>query len=65
MPKLKVSLSIGFSGATQRDILDVPQEELDACANQEEVDLLLEDYWKEWSSNYIDGGIELLEEGDK
>ena len=60
MVKIKVSLSIGFAGCTQRDILEIPQEEWDACKNEQENWKLMNDYWVDWSNNYIDGGCEIL-----
>ncbi len=62
MAMLKVTLSIGYSNAGQEDIIEVDDDELSECENDEEREELCEGYWKDWSDNYIDGGYELIEE---
>ncbi len=59
MAQLKVTLGIGFIGATHEDIIDIPDEYLDELT-KDEVNEVINDYWKDWSNNYIDGGAELI-----
>lgn len=60
MAKLKVSLSIGFVGAVHEEVLEIDDEEVAQCETAEEIENLCQDYWKDWSGNYIDGGFELI-----
>lgn len=62
MPKIKVSLDIGFAGANREETLEISDEEWNDCGTSQEQEELMEDYWKEWSNNYIDGGVELIDE---
>ena len=62
MRKLRVTLSIGFAGATHEDILEISDEELAVCKTQEDRDNLFNEYWTDWSNSYIDGYVELIEE---
>lgn len=59
--KAKVSLSIGFSGCSQDDVIEIDDDELKNCETDEERENLLNEYWKEWSNNYIDGSIDLID----
>ena len=61
MPKIEVSLSIGFANATQTDVLDIDETEWADCETDEEREKLMDDYWTDWSRNYIDGGVVLLD----
>lgn len=58
---VNVSLSIGISNAAQEDTfeIEVPDNwrEMPADDRAEHLD----EYWKEWSNNYIDGYIEEAE----
>ncbi len=63
--KYKVTLSIGFHGAEHNDILDVCDEEIADCETDEELQRLLDDYWKDWAWNYIDGSILKDEDTDQ
>jgi len=62
MAKLKVTLGIGFANIRQEDEIEVDDEELDKCETEQEKLDLLEEYWKDWSNNYIDGGFELIDD---
>ena len=55
--RYKVSLNIGFSGATQEEVIDIPDEELAECSTDEEREELEQGYYNDWANNYIDGGI--------
>ena len=61
MPKLRVKLGIGLSNAYRSDILDIDEDEWNACANEEEREKLMDEYANEWADNYIDIGCELIE----
>lgn len=62
MPKIKVSLSIGISDASQEDELDIDEDEWDNCKTDESREDLMHEHWKNWIWNYIDGGCELVED---
>jgi hypothetical protein len=62
MPTIKVSLNIGISNASQEDELDIDEDEWDACETDEDRDELVNEYWKDWMWNYIDGYSELVED---
>jgi len=61
MPKLKVTLGIGFAGANREDILDINEDEWGECKTDDEREDLINEYWADWSNNYIDGGTEIVE----
>ena len=61
MPKIKVTLSIGYPGATHEDEFDIDDEDWEACETEEQKEELMWEYWKEWANNYIDGGPEVIE----
>ena len=54
--KVKMMLGIGYSNANQEEIIDVDDDDYNACETQEDKDNLLHEYWVDWSNNYIDGG---------
>ena len=56
MPKIKVTLSIGFANATQEDTLDIPDDEWESCETDDEREKMIDEYWRDWAWNYIDGG---------
>jgi hypothetical protein len=60
--KVKFSLGIGFAGENREETIFL--EDLGIVKGQdyeteEELDDLLEEAWKDWSANYIDGGWEV------
>ncbi len=55
--KAKVTLSIGFPTATHEDILDIDEDDYQACESEEDRETLLNKYWQDWASNYIEGSI--------
>ena len=61
MPKMRVTLGIGFASASQEDVIDINEDEWDACLNDDQREELMNDYWRDWSNNYIDGGTEIIE----
>ena len=61
MPQIKVSLSIGLANATQKDIIDIDETEWSECETDEQREDLINEYWRDWSVNYIDGDAELVE----
>ena len=64
MAMYRFTLGIGISNAVQEDSLDIPDEEIDECADQHELEELINNYWSDWSSNYIDGGCYPVKEHD-
>lgn len=62
MPRVRMTLGIGLANARQEDIIDVDNEEWADCESDIDRDNLLEQYWKDWSGDYIDGGYEVIEE---
>lgn len=60
MPKIIVTLSIGFPGATRTDIIDVPDDEYNKCETAKEKEELLDTYYQDWANDYIDGGFEII-----
>ena len=59
--KAKVTLSIGFVGATYEDIIEIDDDEYNECETSEEKEELFDMYWREWAGNYIDGSIDIVE----
>ena len=57
----KVTLSIGFPTAKHEDEIEIDDTELAECETVQQKEDLLHEYWQDWSNNYIDGGIELIE----
>lgn len=62
MPKLKVSLSIGYNGAKHRDVLDIDDDDYNSCESDEEREALINEVALDWAWNYIDIGAEIVEE---
>jgi len=58
MSEYKVSLSIGYINASQEDVIEIDDDELNDCKTDEERETLIWEYWRDWSGNYIDGHIE-------
>jgi len=61
MPKLKVSLGIGFANANQSDVIDIDEAEWKACETEQDKDALINEYAKEWAWEYIDLGAVIQE----
>ena len=59
MAQVKLTLGIGFAGANHEETIEIPDEELEGLTGDEK-NAVLDDYWKDWSANYIDGGAEIL-----
>ena len=57
MPKFNVSLSIGYANASHEDVIEIDEDEWAECETEEEREDLKNDYWRDWSNNYIDGSI--------
>lgn len=57
--ELEVSLSIGLQGCEHKDIIEVEIDDLDL--EHQDIDNICEQAWKDWSSNYIDGGWKIKE----
>lgn len=65
MPLLRVTLSIGFPGAVQRDTIGIDTDEWEACTNDGERGALIDAYAQEWANDYIDIGAVILGDDDK
>jgi hypothetical protein len=61
MPKMKVSLGIGYSNSNQEDIIEIDEDEWNECETDEDRADLMNDYWKNWADNFIDGGTEIID----
>lgn len=59
MRKIEIDLilSIGFHGAEHRDTLTF---EVEDDATDKEIEEMAQEYWLDWSSNYIDGGPRIV-----
>ena len=60
MVQVRVTLSIGYPKAKHEDIIEVDDDEYAACKTEDERQDLLDGYWQEWASNYIDGHCEVI-----
>ena len=56
--RVKFTLSIGFIGADQEKVVDLP--ELDEMDNDDK-EAYLEEYWEDWAWEHIDGGFEVVD----
>ena len=63
MAKAKVTLGIGCSTADHEDIIDIDDNELSKCTTVEQREDLLHEYWKNWSNNYVEGSIDIVDAG--
>lgn len=61
MPKIKVTLNIGYLTAIREDVIEIDDQEWTDCETDEERDVLKDEYWKNWSNEYIEGEAELIE----
>lgn len=59
--ELKVHLSIGFSGASHDDVLEIDECEWADCKTQEQRDNLIEEHLAEWANNYIETSATLVQ----
>lgn len=64
MPKLKVSVSTGYSGCRKEDEIELDTEELEGKSPKER-DALLAQIYEEWLWGAIDTGYELIEDESK
>lgn len=51
--KIKVKLTIGYTGADHEDVLYIPDDELDGLT-EEEKKTVCQEYTSEWANNYIE-----------
>ena len=64
MAQLRVTLSIGYR-SQHEEILELDEDELEACSTDDERQELYDKYWSDWAWNYIDGGATLVEESNE
>lgn len=60
MAKYKLTLGIGYHGATHEDVIEISDDEFTGCETEQDRQEVLNSYWMDWSGNFIDGGIELI-----
>jgi len=60
--KAKVTLSIGYPTATREDVIEIDNDDWNACLNKDQREELLNELWRTWALNYVDGGANLIEE---
>ena len=60
MPKIKVSLSIGYPTATHEDVIEVDKYKWEEWKSEYERRCLIEEALREWTENFINGGYELI-----
>jgi len=56
MAKFKMSLGIGFANAKQKEVIEIPDEELEGLS-EEDREKLLDEYLNDWMWNHIDAAI--------
>jgi hypothetical protein len=61
MPKIKVTLSIGYPTASREEVIDVDDDDWNDCETEEERQELMDMHWTTWSNDYIDGSSELVD----
>jgi hypothetical protein len=61
MVQARLTLSIGFVGGKHEEVIDIPDEEYNDCETDMDRQRLLDMYWNDWSSNYIDGVAEFID----
>jgi len=57
----RVTLGIGFAGANQEDVIEIDDDDYASCETEAQKEDLLNEYWRDWSNNYIDGGIQIID----
>ena len=60
MPKLRVSLGIGYPGAKHVDEIEIDDDEWDELT-EEEREEFIDQLAVDWAWNYIDIGVEVVE----
>ena len=56
----KVTLGIGYAGANHEDEIEIDDDDYASCETDKQRQDLLDEYWRDWSNNYIDGCIEII-----
>lgn len=63
--KIELTLSIGYQGQ-HREVLEVDDSSIPEGLGEDDlVEWLHENYWREWAAGYIDGGVSIVERGAK
>ena len=52
-----MSLGIGFSNASKEAEVEIPDEDLAACATDDTRERLIDQYLQDWMCDYIDAAI--------
>lgn len=61
MPDFNAHLTIGYSGADQDGLVEIDDDEWEACQSDDEREALLSQYLMEWAGNYIEVWGEIIE----
>ena len=61
MPKIKVSLGIGFSNCNRDEVIDIDCNDWESCATDVQREDLMFEYAREWADEYIEIGCLLVE----
>ena len=59
--RVKMQLSIGFPTAKHEDVIDVDDAELEGLSEEQKENYLFE-YANEWAQNYIELGVQVVED---
>lgn len=62
MAQLEVRLSIGYTGASHEDVIEIDDSEFAKCNSEEEKNAYLEEEWKEWANGYIEASFRLIQD---
>lgn len=62
MPKLEVTLGIGYVAPQREDVIEIDDHVWDACETDEEREELIDQHAWDWANNYIDIGAHVVEE---
>lgn len=57
MPKFKFTLGIRFHNAEHKEIVEITESELEGL-DENAIENYVEDYYRDWCGNYLDGGWE-------
>lgn len=57
--KLKMTLSIGLANATRSEVIEFDDTEVPT--DQEEIEEWMNEMWKEWAWEHIDGSVDIVE----
>ena len=62
MPRIRVTLNIGYLDAEHEGVIEIDDDEWADCETEDDKESLINEYWKDWAWNFIDGSHELIDE---